>query len=98
MSRISAALVCLALLIAFAAPAQADDFRCGQRLVSVGETTGEVALKCGPPTAADRRVETGRARGGGCRSTVIDTWTYDRGPTSFIRILTFVDGKLERVE
>lgn len=34
------------------------------------------------------------------RSTdvVIDEWTYDQGRQRFIRVLTFVDGKLWRVE
>ncbi len=29
---------------------------------------------------------------------VIDEWTYDFGPRRFVRYLTFVDGKLARVE
>jgi hypothetical protein len=29
---------------------------------------------------------------------VIDDWTYDMGPQKLIRLLTFVDGKLWRVE
>jgi hypothetical protein len=104
-----------ALAVAFAArDAAAEGMRCGNRLVSKGDSTYEVRSRCGEPDDATRRVETrterrrvrvpcgrGEAR---CdrveevsADVVIDEWTYDFGPQTFVRFLTFVDGKLYRV-
>ena len=68
--------------------ARADGMRCGERLVKIGDTTGEVAIKCGPPSW--------RSSSGECEE--IETWTYDLGPQDFVRILTFVDGRLREIE
>jgi hypothetical protein len=88
----------LAALLLVGRAAWADDgLRCGTRLVSSGETEGQVAEKCGPPTEARRRYASGRVRGAFAQ-VVIDVWTYDLGPLEFIRILTFEDGVLRYVE
>jgi hypothetical protein len=77
-----------------AAPAFADDgMRCGEWLVAAGMREYEVAAKCGPPTAADRREVSRR-----CRTVILDLWTYDRGPRDFIRTLVFEDDVLRYVD
>jgi uncharacterized protein DUF2845 len=89
--------VVFALVFCFGPVAFADDgLRCGDRLVSVGETQSDVAAKCGQPTRAETRHEQSYTRCGTMRGTV-DFWTYDRGPGDFVRTLTFRQGLLRDV-
>ena len=84
----------LVLLFALGGLAHADDgLRCGEWLVDRGASETDVAAKCGPPTTSDRRHARWTTRGGTMRA-VIDTWTYDKGPTDFVRTLEFHDGVL----
>jgi hypothetical protein len=55
-----AALGTAAIVAASAKPSLAgtDGMRCGQRLVSSGDSTYQVRSLCGEPAATDRRVET----------------------------------------
>jgi hypothetical protein len=90
--------VTLCWLLMASANARADDsWRCGDRIVTVGESWTEVLEKCGQPTSVKRRWESSRPRGRPLRRPV-DDWTYDRGPNEFVRILTFADGILRSVE
>ncbi len=92
--------MCAVALVAFLAPnarAAEDALRCGEWLVTVGAEAREVVEKCGPPTAATRRDVTSRVRGQRLRS-VFETWTYDRGPTEFVRVLYFQDNVLKTIE
>lgn len=75
-----------------------DTLRCGNKLVSVGDTKAEVIIKCGAPswrddwtdeiinnvnTADELRVSIDRER-----------WVYNFGPNSFLQFLLFENGKL----
>lgn len=83
--------------------AQAETFRCGQWIASPEMSVEELLEKCGEP--ASRTVETvdvyartaagGRVRTG---TSVIETWTYDRGSQSFPMVVTIVDGKITSME
>ena len=91
-------------------------FRCGARLVSIGDTRREVLDKCGSPTWVDSWVEDRVFRGSGramidkgrnftyqvpVRTIVqvtIEEWTYNPGPTQFIRILRFENSRLIEIE
>jgi hypothetical protein len=105
-----------ALAVALGAgDAAAEGMRCGNRLVSKGDSTYVVRSRCGEPRDASRRVETRTERRrvrvpcapGGVQcdrvqevsaDVVIDEWVYDFGPQQFVRYLTFVDGKLHKVD
>ncbi len=90
------ALVVIATL--FPVVALADDgFRCGNRIVSVGEPAAQVRNKCGAPASVDRHEEAYREGGSGAKISV-ELWTYDFGPSSFIRVLRFENGVLRRVD
>jgi hypothetical protein len=79
----------IVLVVLLASKAFADDgLRCGQRLVSGGELEDSVAAKCGAPTRATRYVES-CDDSSACNFVVVDLWTYDRGPTEFVRTLRF---------
>jgi hypothetical protein len=90
---------CLAgtvVLLLTAQPAEA--FSCRQRLVSVGDTAYEVRAKCGPPTYEGVYEVTRTPEEGTAVTRAITRWTYDFGSSRLIRILTFEDGRLRRIE
>jgi uncharacterized protein DUF2845 len=82
-----------ALAVALSSPlARAADDRgcfCGPRLVEVGESMGNVALKCGKPTFSDRRIE---KRDG--EHITVEEWTYNLGPYRFTPTFRFENGRL----
>jgi hypothetical protein len=89
--------ILFALVLCFGPVAFADDgLRCGDRLVSVGDTQSDVAARCGQPSRAETRHEQSYTRSGTLHGTV-DIWTYDRGPGDFVRTLTFRQGVLRHV-
>ncbi len=73
-----------------------DGMQCGTRLVELGETKASVLVKCGEPAIKDSRIEERRARGG-AGFVSIDEWTYNLGSGTFLRILTFENGRLTKV-
>jgi hypothetical protein len=81
--------ITIVMLLVISSLARAGELRCGERLVDLGNTTGEVVLKCGPPTYAERS---------DTETATLETWTYNLGPHDFIRTLTFVDGWLNKIE
>ena len=91
----------LAVFGASVTAAAADTLRCGNRLVTVGDTKAEVTIICGSPawkddwtdeiinnvnTADELRVSVDRER-----------WVYNFGPNSFLRFLLFENGKLVNI-
>lgn len=80
-----------------AAPHQADDgLQCSARLVNRGDTKPEVFSKCGRPTFQDQRTEV-RLQGSTLVTITVDVWTYNNGPRSFLRTLTFENGRLVEI-
>ena len=79
------------MLFALAGSAMADsNFRCGQKLVSVGDDKLTVYEKCGEPKFKDRI--------SGANERRVEVWYYRRGIQQFTRVLTFVGTKLVRIE
>jgi len=84
-------------------PAQSETFRCGQWIASPDMPVAELLEKCGEPTS--KTVETvdvyARTAAGGRIKTgtsVVETWTYDRGSQAFDMVVTIVDGKIKSME
>jgi len=88
----------LILSIATVSASASNNVRCGNDLVSLGNTKVEVVIKCGMPawkdawrneivnnvnTADELRVSVDRER-----------WIYNFGPNSFLRYLLFENGRL----
>ncbi|NLI82214.1 MAG: DUF2845 domain-containing protein [Deltaproteobacteria bacterium] len=106
----------LVMLLSFWVPGDAFAFRCGTRLVNIGDATWEILRKCGPPTWQDAWEEDriDRAFGysypddSGTYGTrvptavvvrvIIEEWTYNLGPSQFIRILRFENNRLASIE
>jgi hypothetical protein len=85
-----------------------DGFRCNSgRLVSVGDRMGDVRNRCGEPDWVSQRIEKRKMKHKVTRwvgnvldsfieeveiDVPLDEWTYDMGPRSFIRYVTFENG------
>lgn len=76
-------------------------FSCEGKIISPGDTKMDVIMKCGEPALKDSHEEqlTERLDDTTKRKTIItvETWTYNFGPQSFLRILEFRNGKLTEV-
>jgi hypothetical protein len=89
----------LALLAALGATRElrADSTDCREgTLVETGYTVDEVFRRCGSPSHRDTR-DVHNLRNPSI-VTHLEEWTYDRGPATFLRILRFYNGRLERIE
>jgi hypothetical protein len=102
--------IVLALVLAVAAgsgPAYAA-LRCGNHLVNEGDTAGELAARCGPPTDVDRRTvlrpaiiwRAGRPIQvpGGDIEVSLEIWTYNFGPNKLMRQIRVEDGRVRTIE
>jgi hypothetical protein len=97
------------VLAAAATTAQADAaFRCGNKLVTEGDTRGEVTAKCGDPTEVDhssiwvtpttwidgRLVQSGN----GMVEVPVELWLYNLGPNKLMRRIRFQNGRVVEIE
>ncbi len=67
--------------------------RCGTKLIDVGDFSAYVLERCGEPKS--RQVISGAT---GADSPVVEQWVYDFGTSQPLRVLTFVGGRLTRIE
>ena len=72
-------------------------FFCGNKLVSEGDTTAEVYLKCGEPFWKEEHIEK-ELSGGRKVYIVIEEWTYNFGPHKWLYHLRFENGVLKKIE
>ena len=87
------ALVMLFVVVSSASARADDGLRCGEWLVTAGAAKAEVTARCGAPTRTETQQRVSRTRYGTRRCT-IDLWTYDRGPSEFVRTLAFENDML----
>ena len=99
--KMSSAVPSLLFALFLCPNAEAQTFRCGDQVVSSGDTKAEVVMKCGSPSGADSRQEEliERLDPDTKRKIIvmIDEWTYIQGPDALTRILTFRNGRLSDV-
>jgi hypothetical protein len=101
MNKFFPLLILLGTLTASGSAAASDTLRCGNRLVSVGDTKPEVLIKCGEPawkddwsdalisgvdSAVEQRI-----------SVVRERWVYNFGPNAFLEFLSFDNGRLTAI-
>lgn len=99
-------LVALGCATLLAAPAWA--FRCGNRLVTEGDTQESVRARCGNPSEIRRRQllrpavlwRHGRPFrvGNGPIEVTGESWIYNLGPNRFMRRVRFEDGVVVEIE
>jgi len=97
-----------ALLALAGSAAQADSLRCGTKLVTEGNTRGEVIAKCGEATEVEHRSVWrppvvwihGRPIqvGSDLIEIPVELWTYNLGPNKFMRRVRFEDGLVVEIE
>lgn len=90
------------------APARADGFRCGSKLVVEGTSRGEVLARCGTPTDVEHRTILRRPMfwrhgrpyyvPGDMIEVPVETWTYNLGPNKLMRRLRIDDGIVVEIE
>ena len=99
-------LILFVLLAAAPLVVQAGSLRCGSKLVSIGYSSFRVQSLCGEPSAKEhvavneKAVVQGNDQGvQESRKTVkVEKWTYNFGPGQLLKILTFSDGTLTKIE
>lgn len=90
------------LLIGFVSIANGDSFRCGDRVVSTGDSKMDVLSKCGPPdysetVSYDTTGSVSRSGSIAASTKKVEKLYYNCGDGRFIRVLTLIDGKLVRI-
>ena len=99
------------LIFLFCCAEGAAAFQCGNGFISIGSFRDEVLDRCGPPAMSDSWQEERLVNpytiyyGYGQQFIVpnrvlvtVDRWVYNFGPTKFMRILTFENARLIRIE
>lgn len=98
----------LAALLSRPATAAADSIRCAGGIVSEGDAGIDLLGKCGEPTLAERRVDDrwavlaerrdgGKVSAGRRVGVVVEQWSYDFGPDSFVQVVTLENGRVTAV-
>ncbi len=71
---------------------------CGDRIISTGDTKGEVLAKCGEPFYRTSHDDEIREHLDDTRSqkvvVTVEEWTYNFGPQRFLRVITFRNGRV----
>jgi hypothetical protein len=75
----------------------ADSFRCGRKLISVGDSAGELARVCGEPKHKGRGKETIRVNGV-LKETSVEQWYYKKTPRSLEHVIIIHKGRVAAVE
>lgn len=99
MRRIAIPLFCAMILLAsLFAVVQAATLDCGSRTVSAGESRVDVLMACGEPDTKESRQEELIDKGDGSLKQktiiIVEEWTYNFGPSQFMRIVTLRNGKV----
>jgi Protein of unknown function (DUF2845) len=85
------------LLFPVASVAEGDTFQCGKKLVTVGDTSAEVAAKCGSPT----RVAWVNGQQNQPSVTIdvsVETWLYNFGPNRLMMRVHIEGGTVVEID
>jgi hypothetical protein len=80
----------LPLFILFSSASADDTFRCGSEVVSLGDSTMKVLIRCGPPSYKE-------VLNPGFEGPRVESWYYNCGSSGFLYNLRFVEGTLETI-
>ena len=88
----------LALLL-LSIPASADAMRCKNALITEGDTTAEMLLKCGEPMLREERNRNEENQFGNLVQVKYgERWTYNFGKNEFMRFVTVRNGIITDIE
>lgn len=89
-------ILCLACL---SDGAHADAMRCKNALISDGDSSAELLLKCGEPMLRDEVQQPQLDRWGNLVLVkVAERWVYHFGKNEFIRFVTIKNGRISAIE
>ncbi len=92
----TAVLMVAVALLALGSPAHA--YRCGSKVVNIGDSAYQVRKRCGEPEDIVRRYVTVYRKINAAEKVAVDIeveeWIYDRGRNRLVTILRFADGVL----
>jgi hypothetical protein len=87
-----------AVLAMWAVPARADSLSCNGKIVSDGERAYDLVAKCGEPDSRETHQEDfGDLKLPQRTSVTVEEWTYNFGPSDFVRIVTVKNGVITRI-
>jgi hypothetical protein len=87
----------LCFLALFIQELSADSFRCGRKLISAGDSAGDLVRVCGEPNHKGRGKETIRVNGV-AKETSVEHWYYRRSSRSLEHIIIIYKGRVAAVE
>ncbi len=90
-------LLLCSLQIACLSAAFADSYRCGQKLIHVGDTAREVLRTCGEPRYKDRGEERIEVNGIS-RNASVQRWYYKKSGLSLERVVLIYKGRVRGIE
>lgn len=86
----------LAVLLLASSQAQAASFRCGTRIVIIGDSVSRLVRSCGKPELKYKARETIR-EDGRRQTTGVTHWVYDRGRRKSM-VVSVRSGKVVKIE
>jgi hypothetical protein len=99
-------MILISLVMVFFLCTNASAFRCGNGLVTSGDTKMQVLVTCGKPTSKEKACEDSQTtirtdvKGRKIKSkkcgNKVEVWHYNCGDNDFIYALTFDDGILKK--
>ena len=87
----------LSLLALVAESLEADSFRCGRKLVSTGDTSGELVRVCGEPRHKDRGYRKIRVDGAS-KKVSVERWYYKKSGRGLEHIIVLYQGRIAAVD
>jgi hypothetical protein len=81
----------------YAKPTEPAERECSEQILSLGDSKTDVLAKCGEPALKNSHVEEFKEKSGDTEKTLfvtVEEWTYNLGPSRFMRILTFRNSTL----
>jgi len=101
--RFLAVIIVASLMVPFAL--FADTMPCGKKMVATGNSTGEVLIKCGEPLSKEysskkvfKESKDPKVQPVLAEEIKIEKWTYKQDDKKFIRIVTFHNGVIKKIE
>jgi hypothetical protein len=92
----------LLLVVLLPSALVAAEYRCADKIISVGDTSDSLFMKCGEPdwnqSHAEEIIETIDKDTKRRIIITVDEWTYNLGPDRFMRIFKLRDGKVVDVQ
>ncbi|MGL5324696.1 MAG: DUF2845 domain-containing protein [Aeromonas sp.] len=86
-------------LVLLSLPATADAMRCKNALITEGDSTAEMLLKCGEPMLREEITRTDANLYGNLIEVKYgERWTYNFGKNEFMRFVTVRNGIITEIE